>query len=281
MARPKGLTLPWLKSWCEANIRPICHEGEAKPKNIIQRLGDALPSATAKRADSRDYSGVWKALEGQVGINRAHWEAALRQLQSQRELSQLALEDFIERCNAEEEGRKPQGRRFVDCFASVRSRLLARLEAGKRPDKAVNKAFAEASGLIAAWSLGERWFLEEDIRAGIPDVVAMAQKWSALVTFRTNEEYAAASDGNKLEAHERAESRTSRVQAGLEEFLWRLALWLPRIMKWESSSQAEKRAGFEPAIRLLPEDLWEELHDPRNSLGSIFARSTETEGASK
>lgn len=280
MARPKGLTLPWLKSWCEANIRPICHDGEAKPKNVIQRLGDALPSATAKRTDSRDYSGVWKALEGQVGINRAHWESALRQLQSQRELSQLALEDFIERCNAEEEGRKPQGRRFVDCFASVRSRLLARLEAGKRPDKAVSKAFAEASGLIAAWALSERWFLEEDIRDGVGDVVAMAQKWAALVTFRTNEEYAAASE--KLEAHERAESRTSRVQANLEEFLWRLALWLPRIVKWETSSQAEKRAVFEPAIRLLPEDLWEELHDPRNSLGSVFATvSTGTKEASK
>ena len=285
MPRPKGLVLDWLRTWCEANIRPVRQSGEARAKTVIQRIGDALPAVGTRKggSDARDHSGVWRALEGKVGINREHWEKALRTLHSQHELSHLALEDFVARCDAEEDGRRPSIRRLADCFAPVQARLISRLEAGKSPYKAVLRAFSEASGLVCAWVLSDRWFLTEDLREGLPGVAALANKWASLFVGMATDRVTVATD--IVDAHGKAEHEVFRVACARNEFFWRLITWLPRVTSWtddsgKTLSDDEKRALFLPLLHSISdEELIDDLQDPRRAGGaSLFAKHEKEDG---
>ena len=59
-----------------------------------------------------------------------------------------AIDDFKGKCQASDAGEEVQERRFVRFFVSVQARLARRLRRGVAADKALEKAYKEASGLI-------------------------------------------------------------------------------------------------------------------------------------
>ena len=268
--RPAGLLVEGLQDWCKRNIAPRAQDGEPKVPTWTQRLAIVLEVSdsavghiwTKARKDGHPGAGY---------LDRTKWDPAMDALVESQELSLLARQDFTELCDAAEQGRKPRARNLVDAFQPVRVRLLKRLEVGKKPDKAIVRAFSEATGLVAAWALGERWFTVSDLRDGLPRIADMTGKWVALLGSRMNEDYVLSS--RDVDTHSDGERACLEAERARAEFFWRLALWLPRLTRWEEDghelSTKEKRAIFSPILQGLQEDLWDELHDPDNSLRSV------------
>lgn len=270
--RPTGLLVEGLQDWCKRNIDPRAQDDEPKVPTWTQRLAIVL-----EVSDSA-VGHIWTKAkkDGHPGagyIDRTKWDPAMNALVESQELSLLARQDFTELCDAAEQGRKPRARNLVDAFLPVRTRLIARLESGKKPEKVISRAFSEATGLVAAWALSERWFTVNDLREGLPKIEEMTGKWVALLEHRVNENWA--KDPEELDANLEGEAVASRIRRARAEFFWGLALWLPRLTRWEEDgaelSAKDKRAIFMPVLTGMQEDLWDELHDANSPLPSIFA----------
>lgn len=218
MARTPGLNCgEWLREWAERHIKPEKRVGERRARSVTQALAEALPRGKDPQKE-RDESGVTKMFAGTTGINPEQWQTALTTLRASGELTATGFDEFISLCEQTKAGKSAESRVLVDFFKPIESRLAVRLERGADPERAVKRAYAEASGLLASWLLTNRHFRYEDMRDGFSGLFALINRWEKVLVEVTDE-----LPGEK----ELGEGLWGNAHKDKLRFLYRLYTWAP------------------------------------------------------